>query len=151
MFIQTNIQQQFQSSGESNPLLKLEKADKSHLDSNEIHTLQFAFILGLGDKATRHKYYSEALEGKLTSFQEERIKDIQRGLKKDGKYKGEIDGKFGPESTAALQEMIEENKKFKEATILLERSGVKENNDGPLTPTTLPQFSENLSPKNFKF
>lgn len=102
MLIQSKFQRQLQTRHGNPP-------DSLLLDSNEKATLERAHILGLGDKITREKLYNEALEGTITPFQIEQIKEVQKGLKEDGKYKGEIDGKFGPESTQALKEMVNEN------------------------------------------
>ncbi|PHN04380.1 peptidoglycan-binding domain-containing protein [Flavilitoribacter nigricans] len=119
MFSQTKLQRQHQSYNSTQ--------DEKVLDSNEISTFDKAYVLGLMDKSTRQKLFQESLDGALTPFQLEQIKDVQRGLKKDGKYEGIIDGKFGPESTHALKEMIFENEGFREARELIENLDLQEN------------------------
>ena len=85
------------------------KVDETILDTNEKETLEVATAIGLTDKETREKLYTESLNDTLTGFQKDQIMKIQKGLRVDGKYDGEIDGIFGEKSINALIEMLIEN------------------------------------------
>ena len=122
MLFQSQIQKSFQINNRNNRIDPASKRDALTLDKNEQTTIQKAFHIGLGDKETRDKFFQDGLKGNLTPFQVDLIKEIQMGLKEDRKYTGKIDGLFGPESTAALRDILLENKIFKEAKDALNKS-----------------------------
>lgn len=129
MFVHVKTQAPFQSLDDYS-----DKPDSSFLDDNEQNTLQLAFTFGLLDEETRERYYTDSLDGALTQFQIQQIKSVQKGLQADGKYNGEIDGKFGPNSTKALNDMILENKEVLEAKEIFENFEINQSSFQRIDP-----------------
>ena len=130
MLTQTKLQRQLQITGDGIPpvpggIILKSLNDKNILDDNERETLKLAIDFGLLDETTREKYYKESLAGTLTPFQKKKIEEVQKGLKEDGKYDGEIDGIFGNASTNALQGLLTEHKNLQEIKDVLEHFDVK--------------------------
>lgn len=113
MLIQIQPQRAFQTYDDSKN--SRPTPDKNILDPNENFVWKAASNLGLVNKEAREDLFKRGLEGSLTEYETQLIKEIQKGLKDDGKYNGEIDGLFGSKSTKALKNLIEENKVFRNA------------------------------------
>ena len=83
--------------------------DPKEIDKNELIILRKAQKLNLFDKIVSEKLYIEAIQGTINKYLLEEIKEVQKALKADGKYSGEIDGKWGMASREGLKELILEN------------------------------------------
>jgi endonuclease YncB( thermonuclease family) len=88
---------------------KAEYVDGKTIDKNESIALRTADKLGLLNPEVAEDLFIKSINGNIDPQIKEQIEEVQKALKADGKYEGEIDGKWGNKSREALQELILEN------------------------------------------
>lgn len=83
--------------------------DSKTIDQHESKALRLMEEVGLLEPGKSKELERQANSGSLDKSLKEKIEELQKALKADGKYSGEIDGNPGPLTQKAMNELILEN------------------------------------------
>lgn len=83
--------------------------DQREINANESKALRIAEKLELFYPKKAESLYIQAIEGTIDSKTRTQIEEVQKALKADKKYDGEIDGKWGIKSRQGLKDLVIEN------------------------------------------